>query len=117
MVGAFINHCLAASRAKVSDAANRKADALAFLYKWFATVAAVPLDSRAPPAKPDAAFREGLPDFRAHVAKIKGDLERNAAFEKAVLECVWTDNLRQQPTADLRGALLAKIQAVADALE
>ena len=63
LITALVAHLLTKDRTAAADASKRKADALAYLYKWFAKMAAVPTSKGAAPAKPDVVFQGtvGLP--------------------------------------------------------
>ena len=117
LIGALASYLLITRRNKAASAAKRRSDFLAFLYKWFAQMAASPTSPDDPPTHTEDIFQKSLPQFREHIAMTKADFEGNAAFEKVVGECVLTEEDMCQPPAVVRTLLLAKVQAVADFIE
>jgi hypothetical protein len=117
LIGALAYHWLGVIRKKFNAAAKRKADMLAFLYKLFAQMAAIPTSEHGPPPQAELIFHKALPQYKEHVDKIKGDFEGNAKFEEVINECGLSEEDLCQPAEVLRTHLLAKVQAVAVFLE
>jgi len=65
LIGGLVYHGFAVMRHKSNSAAKRKADMLAFLYKLFAQMAAIPTSKYGSPAQAELIFHKALPHSKS----------------------------------------------------